>query len=158
MRVARVLMVVCVVQTLAIVGCSPKPREFPKDTRKLTPVTGIVKIDGEPASGISVLLMPEESAQDTVFPRDLSVDSFALTDKDGKFSISTIGRPEGAPAGKFVMLFRKLQLGDLAPDPSTADADNAFLEKYSNAARSEHKVTVEEGKPLDLGTIELQSR
>lgn len=158
MNFARALMVVCVVETLGLVGCSGKPHAFPKDTRKLTPVTGIVKIDGQAAAGISVLLMPAASAVDRLYPRDLSVDSCAFTDDSGKFSITTIGRPEGAPAGSYSVLFRKIPLGDLAPDPKTAEAEYAFYEKYSNPAKSEHKITVEDDKPVDMGTIELRSR
>ena len=158
MKVARALIVLCIVQTLGIVGCGAKTHQFPKDTRKLTPVTGILKIDGQAASGISILMMPVAFVQDRLYPRDMTVDSRAMTDKDGKFSISTIERPDGAPAGSYVLLFRKIPMGDLAPDPKTAEAEYAFYEKYSNPSKSEHKVTVEDDKPVDLGTIELRSR
>ena len=72
---------------IATLGCGS---DAPKGPEKLstTPVDGIVTLKGLPAAEVSISLHHSEGK---VAPRGIS-------DKDGKFSIATYGKDDGAPA------------------------------------------------------------
>lgn len=96
---------------IAALGCGS---DAPKGPEKLstTPVEGIVTLHGKPAAEVSISLHHSEGM---VAPRGIS-------DKDGKFSISTYGKGDGAPAGKYKVtaaknMTKEISPGVLAPPP-----------------------------------------
>ena len=95
----------------AVFGCGS---DVPKGPEKIstTPVDGVVTLNGKPAAEVSVSLHHSEGK---VAPRGIS-------DKDGKFSIATYGKDDGAPAGKYKVtaaknMTKEISPGVLAPPP-----------------------------------------
>lgn len=88
----------------AISGCGS---DAPKGPEKLstTPVDGIVILNGKPAAEVSISLHHSEGK---VAPRGMS-------DKDGKFSISTYGKDDGAPIGKYKVTAAKNMTKEISP-------------------------------------------
>ena len=100
-----------IVVITAALGCGS---DAPKGPEKLstTPVDGIVTLKGLPAAEVSISLHHSEGK---VAPRGIS-------DKDGKFSIATYGKDDGAPAGKYKVtaaknMTKEISPGVLAPPP-----------------------------------------
>ena len=95
----------------AVLGCGS---DVPKGPEKIstTPVDGVVTLNGKPAAEVSISLHHSEGK---VAPRGIS-------DKDGKFSIATYGKDDGAPAGKYKVtaaknMTKEISPGVLAPPP-----------------------------------------
>ena len=100
-----------IVVITAALGCGS---DVPKGPEKIstTPVDGVVTLNGKPAAEVSVSLHHSEGK---VAPRGIS-------DKDGKFSIATYGKDDGAPAGKYKVtaaknMTKEISPGVLAPPP-----------------------------------------
>ena len=100
-----------IVVMAAAFGCGS---DAPKGPEKLstTPVEGVVTLNGKPAAEVSISLHHSEGK---VAPRGIS-------DKDGKFSIATYGKDDGAPAGKYKVtaaknMTKEISPGVLAPPP-----------------------------------------
>lgn len=105
------------------------------------PVTGKVTLDGEPVAGISV----------TFFPADGTPGNGAsgTTDAQGQFSLKTPDQKEGAPTGKYRVLFTLLQTPDGKPIPAdemAADvgATNVLPEIYNDPQQTPMGSTVSE--------------
>lgn len=78
---------------LLLAGCSDGPRgDRPFTTN---PVTGIVHIDGQPAERVQVDCHP--AADSNTVKYMLST----VTDKDGRFSLSTYDSGDGLPEGTY---------------------------------------------------------
>lgn len=83
-----VALVVGVVVALAAAGCG--------DGRlKCHPVSGQVLYNGEPLSGVDLAFHPVDPKNDTGYP------PHATTDADGKFTLTTYQKDDGAPAGEW---------------------------------------------------------
>ena len=63
------------------------------DTVILTPVEGVVKIDGKPAANISIQFLPD------VMKGGKGPTSYATSDADGKFKLQTYEGKDGAVPG-----------------------------------------------------------
>lgn len=157
------LLSVLLMQIMVVAGCGgPAPRKFAEEKRVLTPVTGVVKIDGKAIEKVEVSLAPLKDKRDEMIPDEYSFESMGLTDADGKFEIYTSnpnGAKQGAPAGEYVAVFRKPGVTQKRFfRKKLAAADAAFIKKYTNSGVSKVPVKVEEGSAVDLGVIELKSK
>lgn len=133
--------------TLSLCACSDE-RDYGKET---FPVTGKVQLDGQPGAMISVTLTDvngfDAAAAVPAIPKAVTMD-------DGTFAISTFEAGDGAPAGEYTATF---VLGER--QGLSINTDNDKLKgKYSDPEKSEFKVTVKEGEPTDMGTIELTTK
>jgi hypothetical protein len=101
-------------------GCDGNSNALP-----VFPVSGQVSYEGKPAAGAKVFLYPVEPAQNSVIPH-------GIVEDDGTFRISSYGRDDGAPAGRYnaTVVWTKPASGDedgptLIPlrygDPKTAN-------------------------------------
>jgi hypothetical protein len=127
-------------------GCA---EEFPDGPRVPTfPVTGIVHVDGRPIEMLQVKCEP----QFTKPPEVPSTASF--TDASGRFALSTFETGDGAPAGKYKLTFVWGQLNMLNGQYGGPDKLGG---RYRKPETSPVEVTVD-GKPVDLGTIELTTK
>lgn len=123
-------------------GCAP---EGPP--RKATfPVTGEVIVDGKSASGVTVTLHDLKGIDG-----NQPTYSSAITDASGKFSVSTYNAGDGVPVGDYVLTFT---WGEFNMVSRSMEGDK-LKGQYNNAKTSEIRAHVEEGKPMDLGRIEL---
>jgi len=75
-------------------GCGSEPDHG----LTLYPVTGRVRVDGQPEEGVVVKLHPRDKLNDIDAPRP-----FGTTDEDGAFELGTISEADGAPAGTYVV-------------------------------------------------------
>ncbi len=75
---------------VALVGCGePKPTE-----PALYPVHGSLFVDGKPAAGATVQLVPVGGSPATLIPA-------AVVREDGTFSVSYHGKEDGVPPGEY---------------------------------------------------------
>lgn len=127
--------VVAVLLTSLVVGCG-QPKAV------LVPVTGTLKIDGEPAAGIMVQLVPDTQDESIDAPT-----SQGITDENGEFELFTTKNEPGAIVGK-----HKVALID-TEEERPAQGEVATREprldpKYSLAG--EIMVDVADGKKLEI--------
>jgi hypothetical protein len=73
---------------VALTGCSG-------GRLKTYPVTGQILYNGQPLKGVDVALHPVDPKNDAGYP------PHATTDADGKFTLTTFLKNDGAPAGEF---------------------------------------------------------
>lgn len=72
--------------TLSMIGCGSG-----EDLPETAPVTGIVTFDGKPVEGATVMFFPKDAAA--------SNPGAAYTDKEGKYSLTTFEKDDGALLG-----------------------------------------------------------
>ena len=127
----------------AISGCGS---DAPKGPEKLstTPVDGIVTLNGKPAAEVSISLHHSEGK---VAPRGMS-------DKDGKFSISTYGKDDGAPIGKYKVtaaknMTKEISPGVLAPPPPGGFKSD-IPSKYESVNSTDISVEIKAGEKNSL--------
>jgi len=136
-------------------GCSPS------NELGTTVVTGTVMVDGQPMEGVTVIFSPADTG---VNP------AVGLTDKNGKFKLSTPGgaHGNGAIPGSYIPTFAKDEI-----ERREADSREDYMKRYGNTMPkvthhipkkyANHKtsgidpVTVEKGKP-NVFSFELSIR
>jgi len=109
------------------------------------PVTGTLLVDGRPAEGAVVTLIPINGSEEFMHERP-----FSEVDAEGKFELTTFLSGDGAPAGdyKVTVLWTK------GARPGQADRLGA---RYATPDRTSLTATVESG-PNTLPPIELSSK
>ena len=78
---------------IAFAGCGEAPKDAPQVA--LHPLTGIVNVNGKPASGAIVSLHASGKPELRV------VTPHGIADEKGKFSLTTYQPEDGAPEGKY---------------------------------------------------------
>ena len=127
-----------------VAGCGSEQRGGPRmDTY---PITGTVMVDGEPAATLQVQCHPSGDV-------GVATSIACLTDKDGKFSISSYERGDGAPEGEYKVTFYWGQYG-----LNGYGGEDKLKKEYSDPENSEYSVTVKKGDQNDLGVIELTTK
>ncbi|MGD9855501.1 MAG: hypothetical protein AB7U20_11195 [Planctomycetaceae bacterium] len=142
-----------------LTGCSGK--KMP-ETVPTFPVSGTVHIDGKPTGAVRVMMYPAEKPPEFIDP-NVGAPHQSVTDPAGKFQITTYFQGDGAPVGSYVVFFYwegNPKVTPFAiPDEMPVDPVAArFNKKYANAVRPQQQATVEEGKPTDLGVLELTTK
>ena len=89
---------------IPLAGCTDDGRP------ELVEATGTVKLNGEPVADAWIFFMPEAG-------NPIMRPSRARTDSEGNFRLSTYGKGDGIPPGKYKVGIEKRQLvGELPPD------------------------------------------
>ena len=132
-----------IVVITAALGCGS---DVPKGPEKIstTPVDGVVTLNGKPAAEVSISLHHSEGK---VAPRGIS-------DKDGKFSIATYGKDDGAPAGKYKVtaaknMTKEISPGVLAPPPPGGFKSD-IPTKYESVNTTDISVEIKAGEKNSL--------
>ena len=146
---------------LFIVGCSgstassPKIKKYTGDT---VPISGTVKLDGEPVSGATVAFTFDGK------PPEGFVSAGAITDSTGKYVLRS-GDKTGAPPGRYKITVSKFATPDGKPfkedlekglDLEQARMSGVVREsipaKYSDPSKTElvREITADQKDPVDL--------
>lgn len=118
------VIVFCVIGMLA--GCGGQSSEVPSD---LVPVTGTVKLDGEPKANITVIFNPGKKTSGT--------GGYGVTDSNGKYKLMHRSNQPGVEPGEYIVTFSMMGLPDGSPIPEGKDAADVgavqlLPEKYTN--------------------------
>ncbi len=143
----RIAGLACAGLFVFILGCGSEA-PYRKPT---SPVTGKITVDGTPP-GLAIQIQCHPSGgMDATHP------SFSQTESDaeGNFKISTYDEGDGMPAGEYTLTFKMQEFNVMSRDYSGPDQLGG---RYSDPATSTFKVNVTEGKPTDLGVIELKTK
>ena len=123
-------------------GCGEKEPEV-----KLTPVTGVILIDGKPVEQVAIRCRPATKSDDL-----LKNIGQAYTDKDGKFEISVMKSGDGLPPGKYMLLVEWGELNLISMQYGGPDKLNG---KYNDPKKPQITFEVVADKPTDLGELKL---
>ncbi len=124
MRTSRVVLVALI--SAAVVGCGGGGISAPRTVR----TSGTMLFKGKPTEGVKVKLHPQFYMMFT--PN-------GVTDKDGRFLLSTAAPMDGAPPGEYSVTFELLRAG---ADERGRDAEfDVWKGKYANPETAP-KVTV----------------
>ncbi len=141
--VAFLLVAVCIT---ALASCGKKDT----NRKETIPVTGEVYVDGKPAAMLQITCYPV-----TGMDKEQPTITQAVTDKDGKFKLSTYEEGDGAPVGEYKLTFVWQKFDAFAARYSGPDKLGG---RYSDPNSSQVTLKVEKGKPIDMGRIELSSK
>jgi hypothetical protein len=130
-----------------LIGCSGR-KSAPVE--KLTPVTGSVKIAGQPTAGIRITLAPNAPTPGT--------GGFGITDADGKFELVHKSQKKGVVPGSYTVHFSRFLMpngAEVPPktSPYASGATESIPKMWSDPtiSRPHNTVTVAEGgKPLEF--------
>lgn len=118
------------------------------DRKPVFPVSGVVLVNGEPASGLFVRFHPLDS------PGATQVPPFAYTDESGRFALCSYVAGDGAPPGDYAVTFQWRE-------PSGAlkrhlDGGDRLKGAFKDPDASSFRVQVKKGsnklEPFDLKT------
>ena len=118
---------------LGIAGCGDE-----KSGPVCHPVSGQVLYKGSPVVEGMVFFHPLDSAETAQRP-------MAVTDKNGRFELTTIRNGDGAPAGRYAITVELRALRDDG-DEMVRDGRNLLPKKYQNPRTSGLKYSVDSGE------------
>jgi hypothetical protein len=134
---------------LFAISCSPNSPQ-PPDGKELIPITGEIRLNGQPAHGVVVMFV-QKSTMARKDPNYMK----GLVDEAGRLAVGTYTNDDGVPPDDYVLTFLKYDTSRIVIGQKPADL---LQGKYSNPTTSEHTVTVPSGElSFDIGTIELTS-
>jgi hypothetical protein len=134
--------VLALLPLVALAGCSG-------GRLKTYPVTGQILYNGQPLKGVDVAFHPVDPKNDTGYP------PHATTDADGKFTLTTFLKNDGAPAGEFrVAVAFAVEAVEEGSDQSKKLTAQVPV-KYHKAETSGLTVTVK-AEPNVLDPIQLE--
>ena len=128
---------------LLAAGCGSGKLSAPSTS----PVSGTVQLKGKPVAGVKVTFHAKfDMGGDVKFTPN------GMTNKDGKFSLSTAAANDGAPPGEYAVTFELLRAGT---DKAGLDVEvDQWKGKYADPEKSTFKVTIQKGdnalQPFDL--------
>ena len=104
------------------------------------PVTIQIVSEGTPVAGASVMFFPED--------RNSRWGSGGTTDSSGNVSVKTLGKYDGAPAGKYWMSISKVECVEKGgtPDNSNLEFYDLINPKFNNMVEPAVTVEVQKGK------------
>lgn len=125
-------------------GCGSEDPGF-----TLEPVSGTVLMDNKPLANAVITFQPMGATP--------GIGGQSRTDEEGKFQVLYGRGGEGLPEGEYrvAVSLRIMPDGSPAPadenvDPIESPARETLPPKYSNIERSELKVDVKQGQPIEL--------
>ncbi len=139
----------------AMVGCGGSGggagNNTPLEQKKTVPARGVVTFKGKPLDKASVVFMPLEDGK--------TLPARGNTDGVGSFVLSTYGKDDGAPVGKYRVTVSanfavEIEPGVLAPEPE-GGFKSPIPTKYANPKTTDILVEVKDGDPNDF-KIELK--
>ena len=105
---------------------------------RTAPVAGTVLVKGKPAAGVTVTFHPKFDMGAVKFT------PLGLTDKDGRFTLTTAAAGDGAPPGDYAVTFEMLRGG---ADKMGRDIEvDAWKGKYADLAAGKWPATVKSGE------------
>jgi hypothetical protein len=120
------------------------------DQPDLVPVSGTVKLDGQPGLGVAVMFFPVGETRGTTY--------YANTDQSGQYELSAADGQKGAPVGEYKVTCSKYVMPDGSPftsdgsqSPEMAGAKELLLPKYSDQSQTELTAKV----PAGGGTVDF---
>jgi hypothetical protein len=129
---------------LLVMGCGRERR--PPNEKPVIPVSGVVLVNAAPIAGVQIRF--HAVTQD---PQNATL-SMAKTDAEGKFKAWTYRVNDGVPPGDYTITFNDQS----ETKPHMRSGADLFKGKYSDPKASKLELTVPaNGKPIDMGTIEL---
>ena len=146
-RIGRLLALSTVVLFVCgAIGCGDKhPNE-----KQVFKIKGIVTVDGKPQTDIQIALHDKagpDNKQPT-YPQ-------GFTDAEGNIRISTYEEGDGAPAGDYNVTFGWQEFNLISRSYGGPDK---LSKKYSDPKKTPFSVILGEGKPNDLGKVELTTK
>ncbi len=142
----RLVMCLAVPVGCCLLLCSCSKQGPPR--KETYPVTGEVRVDGQPAALLAVRCVDVKGLDKAAPP------SAAFTDESGKFQIATYQAAAGVPEGEYLLTF---EWGKWNLDGSYGGPDK-LNGRYKDPKQSAKQFKVEKGKPTDLGKIELTTK
>ncbi len=104
---------------------------------RTAPVAGTVLLKGKPAAGVTVRFHPRFDMGAVTFT------PAGLTDKDGRFTLTTAAAGDGAPPGDYAVTFELLRGG--ADKLGRDIEEDAWKGRYADPAAGRWPATVKKG-------------
>jgi hypothetical protein len=139
-RLLRALGLLAAVMGLAMCGCS--------GSKKAAPVSGRVFVGESPAAHAVVVFHPVNAKPDAPRPT-------AVTDDQGRFTLTTLKEGDGAPPGEYTVTVAAYQ--SIESPNGDSIVVNLLPVRYAKPETSDLKATVSKGK-AEVGPLNLEPR
>lgn len=140
--------ITAVLAAIIFAGCGEPPIDVPQVA--LHPLSGIINVNGKPASGAIVSLHASEKPELGV------ITPHGITDENGRFSLTTYQPEDGAPEGRYqVTVSWADKLTKSSSDPEYGP--EKLPRRYQNPAMSGLELEVKPGLSEAI-VMELKSR
>ena len=153
-RFASLFVVLAIFGLPSCGGAKKKAPVSKLDKVPVTPVKGIINVDGTPKPGIQCQFVPQDELAAKWNGRKFA----SITNDAGEFNVNAYQDEKGLPAGKYAVTFIWPTETMKKRSQKELEASDQLKKKYLNVTPNSKRVEVEEGKPLDLGTIELTTK
>lgn len=143
--VLRFTIILGLLGLLASTGCGKKGLG-------IYPVSGVVKVDGNPTPGVMVIFCPVDAADAVKKLRP-----YAFTDAEGKFQLTTNEKGDGAPAGHYKVLLQWVSNSPPTPTGEITMGDDRLHGRYMNLEKTQFAADLKE-ETNNLAPFELKSK
>ncbi|QDU09192.1 hypothetical protein [Gimesia aquarii] len=137
-----------VLTTFLLLSCKSPEEPF---TKKTYPVKGKIMVDGKEPDFPLQITCHNTGEIDTEHPTA----SGSISKRGGTFELSTYTTGDGIPPGDYVLTFVWKKFDVMSRSYTGPDKLN---KRYDEPEKSDIKFSVVEGKPTDLGVIELTTK
>jgi hypothetical protein len=134
-------------------GCSSSQS---KDRLPVFRTTGEIHVGGQPAEGVTVVLIPAEGSE----AAGKKLSPSAVTEVDGTYQISTYDQGDGAPEGEYRITLKRYvdpSSGKNGPPEGFMPEVDRWNGKYSKPDKSPWKASITQGDNV-LDTIDVDER
>lgn len=133
---------------LFFAGCSEEQKPFQK---VVVPVKGTITVDGKTPTSPIKIDVHYQGAPDLEHPTASS----GLSADGGAFTLSTYATGDGVPVGEYALTYF---WGDFNLVSMRYGGKDKLNKRYSKPEDSVTKFKAEEGKPIDLGVVDLKTK
>lgn len=144
-----------------LAGCG-ESKKAPKNATQLPPkqevipVKGVIHVNGAAGERVHCRLVPIILGDGIESP-NVAGEMIAISNIDGEFNFRKYEGEDGVPAGKYFLTFTWPTMSMSTRGKGGLGQNDQLKGKYASIDGNTQKVVVEQGKPVDLGTIELKN-
>ena len=137
-----------------LISCNGRREELEIQRVSVVPVSGNVKVDGNAEAGVIVRCVTQGAFE----PANLANSLGGRTDEEGNFTLGTYEIADGVPPASYALTFLWPPVTLKKQSRADEEKHDRLKGKYLKVEQSPLKITVEDGKPVVLESVDLTTK
>lgn len=137
-----------------LLACNGRQPELQIDRVAVVPVSGNLTVDGSPQADIIVRCVPDGAFE----PANLAMSLGGRTDGEGNFTLGTYEIADGVPPGEYRLTFLWPPVALKKQSRAEEEKHDLLKGKYLDPQQSPVKLSVIDGLPIVLETVDLTTK